>query len=139
MQPPSLFRHLAIIMYDLLLLIAILFLATALILPLNNGEAYSSNQYYFPLYVLSVSFFYFGWFWTHGGQTLGMKAWKTKVMTLDKSPMSWSNALVRFTSAILSWLFIGLGFLWKVFDKNHFTWHDHLSKTTLFLEKSTSS
>lgn len=120
--------------YDLLLLIAVLFVATALLLPLNAGEAFTAQQFLFPLYLLLVSFFFYAWFWTHGGQTLGLRAWKIKVLTLDRKPITWKQALLRFSIAILSWFFLGLGVLWILIDKNQRSWHDHLSKTALFFD-----
>ena len=121
-------------LYDLLLLIAVLFVATALLLPLNSGEAFTTQQFFFPLYLLLVSFLFYAWFWTHGGQTLGLRAWKMKVLSLDKNPITWKQALLRFSVAILSWGFFGLGFLWILIDKNQRSWHDHLSKTALFFD-----
>jgi len=131
---PGFFRHMAIIAYDALLLLAILFLATAIVLPFNNGEAFTSSQYFFPIYILLISFLYYGWFWTHGGQTLGMKTWKIKILTLNHKPMTWPLAFKRFLLSFFSWGFAGLGFLWKFIDKKQYTWHDKLSKTTLFFE-----
>lgn len=135
MQSPGLFRHLAIITYDSLLLLALLFLATAVVLPFNSGEAFTSTQYFFPFYLFTISFLYYGWFWTHGGQTLGMKTWKIKALTLEKKPMTWLDALKRFLSATISWLLLGLGFLWKIIDKKQYTWYDRLSKTALFFDQ----
>ena len=131
---PGFLRRLAAILYDLLLLIAVLCVATALLLPLNAGEAFTARQFFFPLYLLLVSFFFYAWFWTHGGQTLGLRAWKIKVLTLDRKPISWKQALLRFMVAIPSWGFCGLGFLWILFDKNQRSWHDHLSKTAVFFD-----
>ena len=128
---PGFLRRLAAILYDLLLLIAVLFVATALLLPLNAGKAFTAQQFFFPLYLLLVSFFFYAWFWTHGGQTLGLRAWKIKVLTLDRKPISWKQALLRFMVAILS---CGLGFLWILVDKNKRSWHDHLSKTAVFFD-----
>ncbi|MEN8260121.1 MAG: RDD family protein, partial [Pseudomonadota bacterium] len=79
LKPPGFFRRLGAIFYDSLLLLSVLFVATALILPFNEGEAFHSNQHYYPLFLLILSLLFFGWFWTHGGQTLGMRAWKIKV------------------------------------------------------------
>jgi uncharacterized RDD family membrane protein YckC len=129
---PGFFRRLAATFYDLLLLIAVLFVATAILLPLNGGEAFTSQQFFFPVYLLLVSFLFYAWFWTHGGQTLGLRAWKIRVLTFDMKPISWKQALLRFIAAILSWGFFGLGFLWILIDKNQRSWHDHLSKTALF-------
>jgi uncharacterized RDD family membrane protein YckC len=131
---PGFLRRLTALLYDFLLLIAVLFVATALLLPLNAGEAFTAQQFFFPLYLLLVSFFFYTWFWTHGGQTLGLRAWKIKVLTLDRKPISWKQALLRFTIAIVSWGFCGLGFLWILIDKNQRSWHDHLSKTALFFD-----
>jgi len=131
---PGFFRQMAVISYDALLLLALLFLATALILPFNEGKAFSSSQYFFPLYLLLVSYLYYGWFWTHGGQTLGMKTWKIKIQTLEQTPVTWSLAFKRFILAMVSWGFVGLGFLWLFIDKRKLTWHDKLSGTQLVFE-----
>lgn len=131
---PSLFRRTAVIIYDLLLLLALLFLATALLLPFNNGEAFLPNQYFFSIYLLAISFIFYGWFWTHGGQTPGMKAWRIKLQTFNQTPITWKHAYKRFFMAIVSWLFFGLGFLWLLIDKQRYTWYDRFSKTRLFLE-----
>ena len=135
LSAPGFFRRLAAQIYDLLLLIALLFLATALLLPFTAGEAVSVQQtLIYRIYLLVISFFFYGWFWTHGGQTLGLRAWKIKVLTFDQKPISWHQALLRFTTAIVSWSFFGLGFLWILIDKNRRSWHDNLSKTALFFD-----
>lgn len=131
---PGFFRRLAAMFYDFFLLLALWFLATALLLPLNGGQAFSSGQIFYPIYLLSVSFGFYGWFWTHGGQTLGLKAWKIKILTLDKQPLNWKQAGIRFVAAILSWAVGGLGFFWLLWDKNGYAWHDYLSKTGVFFQ-----
>ncbi|MGZ8165141.1 MAG: RDD family protein [Methylobacter sp.] len=134
MSAPGFLRRLAAVFYDLLLLIALFFVATALLLPFNEGQAFTAKQFFYPIYLLVVSFFFYAWFWTHGGQTLGLRAWKIKVLTLNREPISWKHALLRFTAALLSWIFFGLGFLWILIDKDKRSWHDYLSKTALFFE-----
>ena len=132
---PGFLRRLAAQVYDLFLLIALLFLATALLLPFTAGEAISAQQtLIYRIYLAVISFLFYGWFWTHGGQTLGLRAWKIKVLTFDQKPISWIQALLRFASALVSWSFFGLGFLWILADKNRRSWHDHLSKTALFFD-----
>lgn len=129
---PNLMRRFAAIIYDLLLLISVLFVATALILPFNAGQAFKAQQFFYSLYLLTVSFIFYGWFWTHGGQTLGLRAWKLHVLTLDCQPITWLQAFLRFSSAIVSWAALGLGFLWALIDKNNRCWHDAFSKTAIF-------
>jgi uncharacterized RDD family membrane protein YckC len=134
MAKPGLLRILAAIIYDFLLLIAILFLATAILLPFNGGKAFTNQPIFYPLYLLAVSFCFYGWFWTHGGQTLGLRAWKITVLNDKHGVISWQQALIRFITALVSWLFLGLGFLWILVDKKQRSWHDIASKTGLFLD-----
>lgn len=130
-QKPSLLRRFAAIFYDFLLLLSVLFFATALILPFNAGQAFTQHWLY-SLYLLTVTFIFYGWFWTHGGQTLGLKAWKLQVLTIDRQSITWSQAFLRFNGAIVSWCALGLGFCWSLIDKNKRCWHDVFSKTDIF-------
>lgn len=130
----SLARRLLAIIYDCFLLLALLFIATAVVMPLNKGEAFEPGSRLYPLYIaylLTVAFAFFGWFWTHGGQTLGMKTWKIRVQRRDGKAISWSLALLRYLSAIISWAVLGLGFIWSLFDKQKRGWHDIASNTVL--------
>jgi uncharacterized RDD family membrane protein YckC len=130
---------LAIIFYDGLLLLAVLFAATLLILPFNAGIAYSKEQFLYPVYLVFVSFLFYGWFWTHGGQTLGLKAWKVKVLTEDYQPISWRQAFIRFFIALFSFALFGVGLLWNLIDKNQRSWHDIASKTGLYMVSTNKS
>lgn len=131
MQAPSLFRRFAAMFYDFLLLLGILFLSTALVLPLNAGQAFGGEWFYL-LYLLSVSFIFYGWFWTHSGQTLGLKAWKLRVLTREQKIITWWQAFLRFSSAILSWGMLGMGFVIALLNKEKRCLHDVFSKTDIF-------
>jgi len=122
------FRYFAAIFYDLLLLIAIFFLATAILLPFNAGEAIKS-PFIFPLYLYSIGFLFYGWFWTHGGQTLGLQAWKLRLISNNSTNINWQQALIRYLSASCSLLIFGLGFFWRIWQKDGKTLHDLTSKT----------
>lgn len=125
---PSLLKRLLAIIYDSFLLFGVLFFATLIPSLVAGGPI---RHPLFTLYLLVVTFVFFGWFWTHGGQTLGMRAWRLKVINEDGSGISWGKALVRFLLAGLSWLILFLGFLWALVDGNKQTLHDRLSKTML--------
>ncbi|MBE0468676.1 MAG: RDD family protein [Methyloprofundus sp.] len=125
---PGFFRYFAAIFYDLLLLIAIFFLATAILLPFNAGEAIKSPLA-FPLYLYSIGFLFYGWFWTHGGQTLGLQAWKLRLISNNKSNISWQQAFIRYISASCSWLIFGLGFFWRLWQQEGKTLHDLSSQS----------
>jgi uncharacterized RDD family membrane protein YckC len=122
----------AIVLYDALLLLAVLFLATALALPLNSGIAFTESQFLYPIYLIFISFVFYGWFWTHDGQTLGLKTWRYQTLTFDRQVITWKQAFFRFCFGFLSWTILGLGFFWIFFDKNNLALHDRLSKTRLF-------
>ena len=129
---PGFWRRIFAIFYDTFLLAALLFISTALALPFNAGEAFAGNPLYLG-YLVSVCFLFFGWFWTHGGQTLGLRAWKIQILTETKQPLSWKDALSRFIWATLSWGLFGLGFIWILFDKEKKSLHDRLSGTQAFI------
>ncbi|MFA5984219.1 MAG: RDD family protein [Methylococcaceae bacterium] len=136
--PPGLLRRLAAAVYDLFLLIALLFFATALLLPFNQGLAFTPRQFYYPAYLFLVSGLFYTWFWTHGGQTLGLRAWKIKILSVNQQPISWRQAILRFLAACLSWACLGLGFIWILVDKDRRSWHDRLSKTAVFFDTNKS-
>ena len=132
--PASLLRRLGAMFYDGLLLLAVLMVATGLFLPLTGGEAISPRDnpglelaYRAVLVLLTVGFF--GVFWTRRGQTLGMASWRVRVERDDGALLSWSDTLRRLAAALLSWLPLGLGFLWVLVDPQRRAWHDRLSRT----------
>jgi uncharacterized RDD family membrane protein YckC len=129
-ERPGFFRYIAAIFYDAVLIIALFFLATALLLPFNDGEAIQA-PILFPLYLLSISFFFLAWFWTHGGQTLGMQAWNLHLVSETNSTITWYQALTRFLTAIIAWLPLGLGIFWRLWQKEGKTWQDLNSKSTI--------
>jgi uncharacterized RDD family membrane protein YckC len=130
---PGLLRRLAAIFYDSLLLLAVLFVAAGLALLVNGGKPIASGNPFYSAYMLLLIFLFFAWFWVHGGQTLGMRAWRFKVIRDDGQPLTWSDALKRFLLAILSLLPAGLGLLWSLFEPDNRAWHDRLSGTRLVL------
>lgn len=120
--------------YDGLVLFAVLFAATVVVLPLNRGQAFAPHNVAYTIYLLAVSFVYFGWFWTHGGQTLGMRAWGVRLVGQSEDRVSWRQSLVRYLTALVSLAPLGLGFLWAVFDRESRAWHDHASGTRLVVQ-----
>jgi uncharacterized RDD family membrane protein YckC len=127
-------RRLLAVIYDLFLLIALLFIATAAAMALNKGNAIEPGQPLYPFYVaylLLISFIFYGWFWTHGGQTLGMKTWKMRLQQENGEAVTWSLALLRFITAMFSWAAAGLGFLWSLVQPKKRTWHDIVSRCVM--------
>jgi uncharacterized RDD family membrane protein YckC len=120
--------------YDLLLLAAVLFVATALVLPFTGGQAVGPHHWIYTVYLLAVTSLFFGWSWTHGGQTLGMKAWHLKIRTIEGGSINWRRAAIRMLAACLSLGSLGLGYLWILVDRDSLAWHDRLSGTRITRE-----
>jgi uncharacterized RDD family membrane protein YckC len=129
LQPAGLLRRLAALFYDSLLLLACWFVATALLLPFTHGQAVAPHNPLLSTYLLFIAVFFYGWFWTHGGQTLGMRAWKLQLRNLREGPISWWQVLLRVLTAVPSAGLLGLGYLWLLVDKRHLSWHDRYSDT----------
>jgi uncharacterized RDD family membrane protein YckC len=126
----GLFRRLAAMFYDCLLLIAILMGVTGAVLAAHGGPI-DSHHFLFRGLLTLVVFIYFGGFWVHGGQTLGLRTWRLQVQRLDGGPISWPQALLRFAAAIPSVLLGGAGLLWILADRHNMAWHDRLSKSVI--------
>lgn len=69
--------------------------------------------------------------WRRGGQTLGMRPWRTKVTNVDGSQPGWRALWLRYAVATVSLLAAGLGFWWAWIDRDRLTWHDRFSGTRL--------
>lgn len=132
---PSIFRHLMIILYDSLLLMSVLFFAGLIALALNDGQAIGQGNPFFLIYLVGVSFIFYGWFWTHGGQTLGMRSWKVRLITSDGTEVTWQRAFIRCAITLISWLPFGIGFWWQYLAKGRLSFADRLSGTQLHYSK----
>jgi len=130
-QPVGLLRRLAAILYDSLLLLAILFVATLPRLAMSEGEAVPASDPLFRLYLIAIGLLYFIWFWTHGGQTLGMRTWHIKVVRSDGGRLTWRMAVLRGVAAVFAWVLAGAGFWSALLREDRSTWHDRLSATEL--------
>ena len=128
---PGLLRRLAALVYDALLLFALLFAATIPVVIVTGGEAVVANEPAYTAWLLAVSCLYLGWCWTRGGQTLGMRAWRMRVRTRNGTRLGWRHALTRYTAALVSIGAAGLGLLWVAFDRERLSLHDRLSGTVL--------
>ena len=132
---PGLFRRLAAIFYDSWLIAGLWLLGATLdyAIQVAIGTADQPLRLPLQLYLLGCPFLFFGWFWTHGGQTLGMRAWRLKLLDQDGELVTWRDSAIRVAGAYLSALTLGLGYLWMLFDRDGQTWHDRLSKTRLVM------
>lgn len=127
----SLLRRLGAMLYDGLLVLAVLFMATLPFVAVRGGEPVEPSNIDYQLTMLAVVYAFFVFFWTRGGQTLGMRSWRMRLETYAGKTPSLAMASVRFFAAIVSLLPLGLGFLWQLWDVDGLTWHDRVSRTRL--------
>jgi uncharacterized RDD family membrane protein YckC len=74
---------------------------------------------------------YFAIFWALGGQTLGQYAMGLRVVRLDGRRMTFWRSLVRWFGYILSFVALGLGYLWVLWDDRRQGFADKLAKTVV--------
>lgn len=86
----------------------------------------------FVLMLGSCSTFYL-WFWTHSGQTLGMVAWRIKLVNRSGQLITVQQGIVRLLAAWPAFFLFGAGYLWLYVDPAGDALHDKFSKTRVVL------
>jgi uncharacterized RDD family membrane protein YckC len=138
----ALWRRLAAILYDSIVVIAIWIVVGFAVLSMFGieeartieGEAIELDPLYqYTLFaaMLGSAFLFFGWFWTNSGQTIGMQAWKIKIQNTDGSPISWLQVLQRYVTAPVALALGGIGYWWSLFDPQKRSWPDIVSRSVV--------
>ena len=124
-------RRMLVMLYDALVILALMMLATGLVLWIHPATLTAGKDFWYTLYLLAVWFLYLAWCWQHGGVTLGMRAWRVRLVTDNLQPMSWAQSGLRFVASLISALPLGAGFLWSLCDRDKRAWHDRWSRSRL--------
>ena len=126
-------RRFAALVYDVLLLAALLTLYTAAWVFARHGAltAQSAGAWWYAYRAgeLALVGGYYVLNWTHSGQTLGMRAWRLRAVSDSGHALGPAPALLRFACGFLAWTPAALGVLWLYLDSEHLALHDRLSKT----------
>jgi len=155
----GLLRRLGAALYDGLLLLAIVMVATAALLPLTGGVAITRAsaglvyEYLYRLALASVAGGYLCLCWLRVGQTLGMKAWRIRLERQDGGRLRPADALRRLAIVGALYLLAAAGvlgavarqipgllglvcaaplllsYLWLLVDRHGDTLHDRASVT----------
>ena len=131
LRAPAIGRRLASALYDLLVLAALVLIATFPFLAVFGDSTHGWRRHALQLWVVVVAGGYFVWFWTRGGQTLPMKTWKIRVVRHDGAALAPGRAIHRYLLALLGMLALGIGFLWALVDRDRQFLHDRLAGTAL--------
>lgn len=130
-RAPGLGRRLASALYDLLIVAAIVLVATFPFLAVLGESTHGWRRHLLQAWVLAWAGGYFIGFWIHGGQTLPMKTWHIRLVRRDGMPLGTLLAIHRFILALLGALAAGTGFAWAIFDRDRQFLHDRLAGTML--------
>ncbi len=143
LPPASLIKRLMAMLYDGLICIAVLIVVTwgytmlaAWVVGFDRymdlAEAGKLNTDPLLSSVLFIMLYlFFGYFWTRSGQTLGMQVWRIRVENSSGVSISWVQALLRFMMGLASWITLGLGYFWMIWNKDKMTWTDKFSESRI--------
>jgi uncharacterized RDD family membrane protein YckC len=155
-------RHLLAMVYDLFLIIPLLMVTSAVLVAIHGPTETAAVrtvpawQQWSLAYVALIGFY--GTFWRQKGQTLGMQAWRVKLVPNGTSmKVTWGQAAGRIIVASVPFI-LGLmpyqvsdvneaglgiylttvviascGFLWRFFNKERLYLHDLVTRTELRL------
>lgn len=162
-------RRLASLVYEALLLVALVFVAGFLLLPLiTPGHSGDTSALTVPALPQRVALFcllfgviaaYFAWSWSGGRRTLPMKTWRMRLELATGGPVPVKVALLRYlatwsgpTLALAAYVVlhrIGLGphalwlvafnFLWAFIDPERQFLHDRLAGTRIVQQAKSGS
>ena len=118
-------------LYDAVILLGLLIVASAVALPFGNIDKVALHDFWFTLWLLAACFAYLGGCWRYRGMTLGMRAWRVRLVSYDGQNISWPGCLLRFLVGLVSLGALGLGILWVLVDTKNRGWHDLAAHTLL--------
>jgi uncharacterized RDD family membrane protein YckC len=100
-SPPGLWRRMACFMYEGVLLFGVVMIAGYLFSTLTQQRNALIGRHGLQAFLFIVLGIYFVWFWSHGGQTVAMRAWHIRLVDSAGRAVSQPRAFVRY---LLSWL-----------------------------------
>lgn len=137
-RPAPVLKRLLALGYDLFILAALsmAYWAVATLIMVNLLNVDTAKDYQpmseslgFPLGWLATLIGFYWFFWKRAGQTIGMRAWRLKLIAVEGGSPSHQRILLRIALGPLSLLVFGLGYLWCFFNQKRMAWHDLASRT----------
>jgi uncharacterized RDD family membrane protein YckC len=160
LPPAGIARRYAALLYEALLLVALVFIAGFLLTPLVSPGSASSGSLMLPsatgrivsfvaLFTLGAAFFV--WSWSEGRRTLPMKTWRLALVTIEGAPLSRRTALLRYIAAwigpalavvayalvapsgfgALAWPLVAINWLAAIVDPERQFLHDRIAGTRI--------
>jgi uncharacterized RDD family membrane protein YckC len=129
--PASFLARIAAMIYESLLVTAVLFVASLPFLYLVGSAQTGWLRHVFQLYLAGVLFVYFSTFWLRSGQTLAMKTWRIRLVQENGDTLTFRQAVLRFFLAWFGLLLAGIGIWWALIDRDRQFLHDRIAGTRL--------
>jgi uncharacterized RDD family membrane protein YckC len=130
-EPAAFLPRVAAMIYELLLVTAVLFVASLPFLYVFGNAERGWRHFVFQLYLVGVLFAYFSAFWLRSGQTLAMKTWRIRLVDQAGGTISYRQAALRFGFALVGLLLVGVGYWWALWDRDRQFLHDRIAGTRL--------
>ena len=127
-KAPSLIKIGACLIYEALTIIALCFACALVYIWLVGDATQGIKRYFLQLFLWLSIGIYFIRCWLKTGQTLAMQAWHLKLVSHDKQLLTIRLATTRYVLATLSFMLLGLGFLWAAIDRDTLFLHDRILK-----------
>lgn len=101
LQAPALRRRLAAFVYEGVLLFGVWMAVTGIYSVATGMRHALQGRVGLMALLVAAMGLYFIWFWSHGGQTVAMKAWHVRLVDVHAGPVRPLRALARY---LLAWL-----------------------------------
>lgn len=128
---PALSRRLLCLIYEALLLTAVILMAGGMATALAQTAGISQPRTLTRIIVILVCAGYYAIQWQRRGQTLPMKTWRICLQSKSGDRISPRQILLRMTLATIGYLAMGVTILWALVDRDRQFLHDRLSGTRL--------
>lgn len=125
-------RRLAAMVYDALLVAAVWLVTIFALTAANHFQAVSGAWFQTILFLQAFGFFAF--FWLRDGQTLGMRAWRLRLIANNGRDLTLNQVTIRWMTALISLVALGLGYWWCLVDERRRTWPDLASDSSIVVD-----
>jgi uncharacterized RDD family membrane protein YckC len=92
---PTIIKIIAAMLYDLLIIIALEFTLTFLLISFRQTKVIAPNTHWYQLLLIVIPIIYICISWRLGGQTIGMKAWKLRLHAKQSDTIAWQQIMLR--------------------------------------------
>ena len=117
MQVPGVLPRLLALVYEAVLVAALLMVAGFVFQPLHGLLPPQMARVMQSLFLLLVLALYFGWCWLRSGQTLALKTWRMRLVAADGRPLALRAAALRFVMGLLLYLPLLATCVWGFYQR----------------------